>query len=203
MKIGMFYCSLWLLTSCASRLVVTSEPADAKVYVRTPGTTEKVDLGQTPMEMKTTQLQEKSRLQNNSGEYRELIVEKEGFKSQILFLPVARFANIETKVFAKLEPLPPTQPEVAEQLVQHLFNAQQFAQTSAFDRAQVELDAALKIYPKFTRALSMRGTLYYLQKNYVESLKWYEKALEVDPQYQDAVKMITRLNELLKKEVKQ
>lgn len=189
-----------LLASCGSALVVTSEPSGASVFVRAPGGVDRVDLGKTPLEMRTSELQSKARVENNSGEYRELIVEHEGFETQTLLLPPARFTTIETKVFAKLTPAPPPRTDLGEQMVQHLFNAQKFAQAADFEKAQLEIDAALKVHPRFVRAMSMRGTIFYLQGNFLESLKWFEKALEVDPQYQDAVRMITVLREKLRTE---
>lgn len=190
--------TLTVLSGCGSALIVTSEPSSAKIFIRAQGGVDRVELGQTPLEMRTSELQEKAKINSNSGEYRELIIEAEGFESQKLFLPPARFTTLETKIFAKLEPAKPAETAVGEQMVQHLFNAQQFAQASDFEKAQVELDSALKVHPKFVRALSMRGTVYYLQGNFLESLKWFEKALEVDPQYQDAVKMIAAIREKLK-----
>ncbi len=199
MRVFIFSLILGLcFVGCSSRLVISSEPSEARIFARAPGGSDRIELGKTPLEMKTYELQDKIKIPNNSGEYREISIEKEGFSPQKLMLPAARIGSIETKLYAKLEPLPPPQPELAEKMLQHLFNAQQFAQSKSFDRAQAELDEALRLYPKFTRALSMRGTIFYLQQNYTESLKWYEKAIEVDPQYQEAVKMIARLNELLK-----
>ncbi len=187
-----------ILAGCSSALIVTSEPSGASVFVKTSNGTDRVELGKTPLEMRTSELELKAKIDNNSGEYRELFVESEGFEAQKLFLPPARFTTLETKIFAKLEPSPPPKPELAEQMVQHLFNAQSFAQKADYEKAQLEIDSAIKISPKFARAYSMRGTIYYLQSNFLESLKWYEKALEVDPKNQDSMKMITVLREKIK-----
>lgn len=178
-------------SACGSNLVVQSAPDKATVFIKKPGGVDRVELGKTPLEITTTEMRNKADMESNSNEYRELVVELEGYTPQVLMLPPARFTTLKTTVFAKLELAPPTQVEKSEQMVQHLFNAQSFAQKSDFDKAQRELDEALAISDRFVRAISMRGTIFYLQGNYLDSLKWFEKALELDPKYEEAVKMIT------------
>ena len=62
-------------------------------------------------------------------------------------------------------------------------------------RAQIETDKALEVDPKFVRSLSMKGSLYYMQKNYNEAVAWFEKALAVDNSFEEAVKMIAKIKQ--------
>lgn len=180
-----------LLAGCGSTLVITSDPSDAKVFLKKPGGTDKVQLGVTPLEIRTSEVQEKADIANNSNEYRELIVEKDGYGSQNLFLPPTRFTTLKTQIFAKLDKTPDSEVAKGELMVQHLFNAQKFAQKLDFEKAHLELDKALAISPDFVRAISMRATIFYLQGKFAESLVWYEKALKLEPEYEEAVKMIS------------
>lgn len=158
-----------------------------------------VELGQTPVELTTSQLQEKVKIENNSSQYRELVIKMDGYTSQVLMLPPARFTTLKTEVFAKLDKTPEDEKTKAERMVQHLFNAQKFAQNLDYERAHREVDMALAISPEFVRAISMQGTLFFLQGKYVDSLKWFERAIEIEPEFSDAIKMIAAVKEKLNK----
>lgn len=41
----------------------------------------------------------------------------------------------------------------------------------------------------------MKGSIFYLQKNYDEALKWFEKALAADSSFEEAVKMINKIKQ--------
>lgn len=182
---------------CGSTLVITSDPSDAKVYLKKPGGSDRVELGVTPLEIRTSEVQEKADIANNSNEYRELIVVKDGYGSQNLFLPPTRFTTLKTQIFAKLDKTPDSEVAKGEQMVQHLFNAQKFAQKTDFEKAHLELEKSLAISPDFVRAISMKATVYYLEGKYAESLVWYEKALQLEPEYEEAVKMISAVRSKL------
>lgn len=185
------------VVGCGSTLVITSDPSDAKVYLKKPGATDRVELGVTPLEIRTSEVQEKADISNNSNEYRELIVVKDGYGSQNLFLPPTRFTTLKTQIFAKLDKTPDSEVAKGEQMVQHLFNAQKFAQKTDFEKAHLELEKSLAISPDFVRAISMKATVYYLEGKYAESLVWYEKALQLEPEYEEAVKMISAVRNKL------
>ena len=191
----MIFCTYFV--GCGSTLVITSDPSDAKVYLKKPGGTDKVELGVTPLEIRTSEVQEKADIANNSNEYRELIVVKDGYGSQNLFLPPTRFTTLKTQIFAKLDKTTDSEIAKGEQMVQHLFNAQKFAHKSDFEKAHLELEKSLAISPDFVRAISMKATIYYLEGKYAESLVWYEKALQLEPEYEEAVKMISAVRSKL------
>lgn len=186
-----------LFVGCGSTLVITSDPSDAKVYLKKPGGSDKVELGVTPLEIRTSEVQEKADIPNNSNEYRELIVVKDGYGSQNLFLPPTRFTTLKTQIFAKLDKTPDSEIAKGEQMVQHLFNAQKFAQKLDYEKAHVELEKSLAISPDFVRAISMKATVYYLEGKFAESLVWYEKALQLEPEYEEALKMISAVRSKL------
>jgi hypothetical protein len=43
----------------------------------------------------------------------------------------------------------------------------------------------------------MMGSIYFLQKNYNESLSWYEKSLKGDPSNQDSLMMVAHIEKLI------
>ena len=102
---------------------------------------------------------------------------------------------MSTTVLAKLKP-GAEEGRVANVLLQHLFNAQKLANDADFERAQIEIDKALELDPKFVRAMSLKGSILFLQKKYEESLSWFEKALTLEPQFSDAIKMSSQIRKI-------
>jgi len=112
-----------------------------------------------------------------------------------MLVPAARMGTRETIIVAKLKP-GQEESKVAQKLLQYLFNAQKFATQREFSRAHEEVDKALAIDSKFTRAVSFKASVYFIQKQYAESLSWFEKALSYDPNYEDANRMVVYLKRL-------
>jgi tetratricopeptide (TPR) repeat protein len=53
-----------------------------------------------------------------------------------------------------------------------------------------EVDKVIGENPNFIRAISMKGAILYSQQKLDESLAMYEKALALDKQFDEAVRMI-------------
>jgi tetratricopeptide (TPR) repeat protein len=182
-----------LLDGCSSMFVVKSDPAVADVYYLDPKTGLKKELGKTPLEMKDSAVKEAVG-EVPSGGYFTVIVEQKGFIPERLMVPATRFGTMVTQINVKLKPgSQEKEVRIAKDILDHLFLAQKFAVAKEYDRAQAELDRILNDFPEFARALSMRASIYYVQKNYAESLKWYELALKSDPEMEDAVRMTAKI----------
>lgn len=182
------------LAGCASVLAVKSEPLQADVFVLDSKTGDRKSLGKTPIEMPMLTFREVAGANINSGQYFTLLVEKQGFVSERLQIPASRFGTLVTALNVKLKQGNSAKEErAAREVLDHLFLAQKFAVSRQYERAQIELDRILADFPGFPRALSMRASIYYMQKNYTESLKWYEEALKVDPQMEDAILMSAKI----------
>lgn len=185
-----------LISGCmTSKIVVKSEPSESNVFIRPSGVEEKSPIGKTPVTMSFSELEQKIKISPSSGEFFELVVEKEGYQSERLLIPSPRMGHVETIVLAKLKS-GENEGKVASRLLQHLFNAQKLANEREFERAQMELDKAFAIDEKFTRAMSLRGSIFFIQQKYDESLKWFQKALNIDPQFEDAIKMISQIKKI-------
>lgn len=185
----------FLTAGCAtSTFTVTSEPQQADVYFVSPVSGEKRVVGRTPLTLPMSEF--KSVLGNdvNSGQYFPLLVEKNGFLSQTFQLPATRYGTLVTSLSVKLKAgSDESEQKTAKMIIDQIFLAQKYAITQQFERAHIELDKVINAFPKFARALSMRASIYYAQKNWAESLKWYEEALKADPQMDDAVKMAAKV----------
>lgn len=181
-------------SGCSATFKVKSDPISADVSIQDPKTGEKKLLGKTPIELSTGAV--KSAVGDNllSGEYFTVIVEKTGFLAEKLMVPSSRFGVMVLQLDVKLKSGRSLKEEsMAKDILNHLFLAQKFARSKEYERAQMELDKILNTTPDFARALAMRGSIFFLQKNYPESLKWYEQAISEDPQMEDAVKMATKI----------
>jgi tetratricopeptide (TPR) repeat protein len=185
------------ITNCTSLFVVNSEPGKSDVYYLDSTTKEKKILGQTPYQIDVSELRTKAGESFTSGDFFTVIVEKPGYLGETYNIPTTRFGMLVTQLNAKLkEGNTEAEKRMAKEIIDHIFLAQKFALMQQFERAHIEVDKILTSYPTFPRALSMRATLYYVQKNYIESAKWYEEALKADPQFDEAIKMLARVKDL-------
>lgn len=197
LRIGLIVSALMPLCACSSIFTVKSDPLEAEVSYQSPKTGEKKPLGKTPLSMPSADLRKAIGDDIKSGEFFTVVVEKKGFATQSFSVPVAKFGTMVTALDVKLKPsTADKEANAAQDIINHLFLAQKLALSSQYERAQIELDKILAEYPTFPRALSMRASIFYAQKNYSESLKWYDEALKADPQMEDAVKMSAKVRAL-------
>jgi tetratricopeptide (TPR) repeat protein len=188
------------LNGCASRLVVKSDPSEAEVFAQKSETGERISLGATPLEITRSDFEKRTGFSMPTGDFVDLIVEKRGYRTEHYLLPTGRFGTLTNGLNVKLQE-GAKEDLLAGEILQILFTTQKFAVQGEYERAQIELDKAFKLSPRFARALSMRASVYYLQKKYEESLKFFEEAIKVDPQMDDAIKMISKLRKMLNKPV--
>ncbi len=185
-------------SNCSSQMKVKSDPVQADIFVLDSKTGEKKPLGKTPLELPALTVKETAGDSLSSGEYFTLLVEKQGYVSEKLLVPSTHFGTLVTSIDVKLKQgNAPKEERLAKDILDRLFLAQNLAQNREYERAQLELDKILTDSPQFARALSMRASIYYIQKNYQDSLKWYQKALDADPQMQEAIRMTAKIHTLL------
>ena len=187
--------SFLILNGCAgSTFSVKSDPMQAEVFIENNKTGEKKSIGVTPLDIPLATVKETAGEEVMAGEYFTEVIEKKGYLSQKLNIPATRFGTMITQLDVPLKAGDqPKQIHVAGEILDHLFVAQKMALSKEYERAQVEIDKVLSISPDFARAFSMRGSIYFIQKNYNESLKWYEEALKADSKMEEAIKMIARI----------
>jgi tetratricopeptide (TPR) repeat protein len=71
---------------------------------------------------------------------------------------------------------------------QHEARGRAFIQAEKFPEALVELNQAIQLDPKATRALNARGYVYLRQRDYQHALADFDTAIRLDPQYANAYK---------------
>ncbi len=186
---------LALLCGCASTFKVNTDPPQADVYVQ-DAAGQKKSIGKSPIEMPASAMKELVG-ETASGEFFTIVIERKDFVTERYLVPASRFGTLVTSLDVKLKAgQGPKEERAAREALDRLFLAQKLALTKQYERAQIELDRLITDFPDFPRAMSMRASVYYLQKNYPEALKWYDEALKVDPKLEEAVKMSAKVREL-------
>ncbi|MBN8536591.1 MAG: tetratricopeptide repeat protein [Deltaproteobacteria bacterium] len=195
-----FLCILNYIFLCGCStpsFVVKSDPLQADVFVQDPKSSDKKPIGKTPLQLPLTEVRKTLGNSVGPGEFFNVIIEKQGFLPQTYAVPATKFGTMIVQYDIKLKPgNAPKEVRIAKEILDHIFVAQKLALLQQFERAQIELDKVIIPFPNFARALSMRASIYFAQKNYVESLKWYEEAIKNDPELDDAIKMIAKIKTL-------
>lgn len=192
---------LLAISGCGTtQFKVVTEPELADVYIINPETKEEKNLGQTPLLKTDKDLEEHLKGQNYPGGLVNIIVKKDGFKDKDIWVPINAGGNLGTQLVLKLDPTVSSADELktAQDLLQKLFLSQQFARTSQLERALIEIDKILEVFPKFDRALSMKAAIHYAKGEFEESLKWYESALAVNPELKTAIDMAGKVRDTLR-----
>jgi tetratricopeptide (TPR) repeat protein len=190
---------LLAITGCSSTFEVLSTPAQADVSYMDPKTQEKKSLGQTPLSIPMSQIEDALGEKGAEGaSFISIVVEKAGHQTQSIAIPRSSFGTMVMSLDVKLkEGDDKIQVGKADDILKRFFLAQRFTNNKEYQRALSEIDRIIEIAPGFARAYSMKGSIYFVQKNFAESLKWYEQAVKLDPQMEEAVKMIARVNTLM------
>jgi tetratricopeptide (TPR) repeat protein len=200
-KVSTIFIATLFLCSCSTTFKVTSDPVEASVSLVT-GENEKAErklIGKTPLEMPMEEFSSKLGKDVPAGGFFKLAVSKEGFEEELLSLPASSFGTRVSDINVKLKKNSEEKAKelkTAQDILNQLFLAQRFARAQQFERALIELDKILTQQPTFARALSMKGSIYFAQKNYAESIKWYEEAIKADPQMDETIKLLARARDV-------
>lgn len=190
------------LSACSSSLKISSQPEKVSVFVKNEESGEKTKLGETPLLKKDQELKDLIADIGMPGKFVRLSFEKEGFQSKDFWVQLSPAGNISTEMNIQLkrveEKSNKEQLETAQEIVKKLFLAQKLARAKDFERALIEIDKVLEGYPEFSRALSMKASIYYARGDFKESLDWFEKSIDVDPELDHSIKMASMIRKQLK-----
>jgi len=190
----LYFFVLILTFGCSTKFVVKSEPPEANVYFLDVKTGEKKSIGKTPLEMPAEDVKKAVENMPTAGEFYTVVVEKNGFETQTFSLPTAQYTTLVTALDVKLkEGNVQRELKLAKSILDQMFLAQKFALKNQFERAHIELDKIIEQFPSFSKALSMRASVYFAQKNYPESLRWFEESLRLEPTSEESIKMAAKL----------
>lgn len=196
---------LLTLSACATApFKVSSEPDQAKVYLVDSETKEKKELGLTPVLKTAKEIKELMGGNISAGQTLNIYIEKDGYQDKEIWLPASAGGNLGTQINVTLqEGLSSSEKmKTAGDIVDKLFLSQKYAKSQQFERALIEIDKVLETFPEFDRALTMKAAILYGQGSFKESLKWYENALEINPELQHAIDMSAKIRKTLKMPVR-
>lgn len=189
----MIFLSVFFILSCTSKIKIQSDPGEAEVFVSQQNSLDRRSLGKTPLELNYTDLLEKAGGTPKTGDFVLLTFQAKDFETEKVLLPVPVLGTLTSNLNVKLQNSTERKENLAKEILGRVHNAQKFAQAGNFERALIEVDKVLELDPTFVRGLSLKGSIYYLQKNYKEALSWFEKALAADNSFDEAVKMINKI----------
>lgn len=184
--------SSFFFVSCSSKLTIQSQPPDAQVFIAVQGKKDKTSAGKTPLEFTEAQLQTLLNISAQTSEWLQVTFEKKDFNTQTIFIPSNRWGELQKIVKVELEPTQDSST-VVQKIIRYLFNAKKFAETRQYDQAHQELDKTLQLDSNMAQAMAMKGGVYFLQGNYIESEVWYKKAITLDPSMSEAVQMLEKI----------
>lgn len=191
----------FLLGACSSApFKVVSEPDQAEVFIVDASSKSEKKIGMTPLTKTRKDLAEQLKGQNQPGNLVNVVIKKDGFKTKDIWLPTSAGGHFPTSLNLKLTPSTSKSAEMktASEIMERVFLAQQYAKTKQLERALIEIDKVLEQFPKFDRAMTMKAAILYGQNNMKESLKWYENALEVNPELTSAIQMSGKIRKSLR-----
>lgn len=183
-----------LLAGCSSpQLKVLSEPPGAEVFASQQGSQERRSLGKTPLDINYRDLREKAGFSPEAGDFFVLTLETKDNEPEKVLVPTMSLGLRSLTVRANLGQK--RESKNANAILQRMHLAQKFAQSGDYERAHIECDKIIEADAHIVRAMSLKASIFYLQKNYKDSMKWYEKALAEDGSFDEAIKMIAKIKQ--------
>jgi hypothetical protein len=185
--------SFWL-SSCSSKFIVRSDPPQADVSIIDSRSGEKKVIGKTPLEMSMSDL---AYVATDPAGFMTVEVATKGFITEKFFLPKSKFGTLVSELEVKMKPGDdPKQFQMAKQVLDSLFLSQKYANSGQYPRALEEVDRVLDVFPEFARGLSLKASILFLMKKFDESTDFYQRAIKIDPQQEDSIKMLAKIEEV-------
>ena len=194
-KILLLFSLALSISSCSSKLVVQSTPTEAEVYMSAPGKNNPIKMGVTPLELKEGEISDKLQISPGQSGLLEVTFKKKTFQTKTMLVPANRWGETARLINVSLVSGDDNKT-YAQLMVRHLMNAQKLAQSRQYEQALTELDRSLAFNADFAPALVMKGSVFFLQQQFVEAEKWYKRALEAAPDTEEAVKMLERIKKI-------
>jgi tetratricopeptide (TPR) repeat protein len=181
------------LQSCAGTVQIKSFPEEADVYILGGSKEDKTSLGKTPLTKKTSELGDKT----NKGPV-VLIIEKPGFQAHRYILPILGSGNLSIDVH--LSPAAGMLSTTTNKIITMLFQAERYLMENRPDEALKTAEEIKKINGNIAAAYHIAGAAYIMQKDTTKSRFEWARALELDPENNEAQKMLESLDEGQKKQ---
>lgn len=183
------FLTAFITAGCSTSVNIKTNPEGADVTVSSGD--KFVLLGKSPLTVKEKKIAEKLGVSLSSINYYKLTASRNGEVSETVLVPIGSWGRRSTTIVI---PMDNTSTAAApDRVLRHIVNAQKFAESKQLLKSHGELDEALKLSPKFSYAMSMKGALYYADKDFQRSKEWYTKALNADPGNTEALMMLQDL----------
>lgn len=187
---------LIILASCGTTSVrVLSVPEDAQVSVIDSNGTATI-IGKTPFTASEADVYK------GSSRYSQIRISKDNYQPQEVVLMKSPNGS-ESTINVQLKRDESNQ-NIGEQVAQQEKVASAIARANAliaskqFAEAENIVLAFVENYPSVSVGYDYLGNIYYLQKKYQKALKFYNKALNLNPQNADRRAVVEKLQNLVK-----
>ena len=186
-----------LLQSCSSTtaIKITSSPADAKVSV-VDNSGGEVAIGKTPLS--ATEMD----VFKSSARYSQIKVKKEGYLDQEIVLLKSTFGseinlNVQLKKDENVQNVG-EQTAIQEKVASTIARANALIQSKQYNDAEQVMMVFVEQFPSVSIGYDYLGNLNYLQNKYSRALRYYTKAVNLNPNNAERKVIVDKLQNLVK-----
>ena len=174
------------LSACGSSsfLHLDSSPSQAKISVKPLGTGAFKEIGETPISLKTSQIEESL---NGSGPV-TVTFTKNGYRAKEIL--VSDISQLTQSVKVNLEPMSSLEdPSLVNAQIEAIFEVQRLIRVKKFDEALKVISKLKADAPHLSAPYEMEGGIYYVKGQLAESLDSYRNAVRLNPKSVEAIRM--------------
>ncbi|MCB0367899.1 MAG: tetratricopeptide repeat protein [Bdellovibrionales bacterium] len=166
------------LSACSttSHVVIRSEPSAAKVFFIDKRTGQNALLGTTPISF------ERDFSNKNNDQIMQLRIEKDGFEPKNT--AIASFGGQDTFVDIRLNTVASSKKEISDAFEKSrvlLSQINRLVLTNRYSEALLNIEKILELDPKNSEALSAKGSVLFLMKDFDGARKFWTQALDLNP----------------------
>lgn len=171
--------------STSQEISIKSTPEKADVFIKELGAAKLEKIGQTPVVLSQDIVK---KIVTPGRAPTVIVVKRAGYIKQQVLMNSLGNTNIEYNL--KLE-----ENNIANMMTKiddvgsELFEAQRLIRTGSYDNSLKILEKLDEKYPYSSLINELRGAAYYMQKDYVNSLVYYDSAVKYNQKNTDAYKM--------------
>lgn len=174
----------WGAVLIAAQVDITSNPSESEVYIVNPSTRESTMIGETPY---NDDIGSSLRSLGLDSSY-IIEIRRVGFKPYRLL--VSNINRTKLEIDASLE----VDSDIErlndyDLLIGQILHVVRYIRTQDFDSALLELENLEKRFPQFSVIYELRGSIFYLNREFRRALSMYRKAFSLNPLNRDAFRM--------------
>jgi tetratricopeptide (TPR) repeat protein len=185
------------LSACSSSSVirVQSTPAEADISVIDTNGAATV-IGKTPL------TSSEADIYKNGNQYAQVKIKKEGYAEQEIVLmksPQGSDTSLTVQLIKEeVNSNKVDQTMTFEKIASSIARANGLLQSKQYDEAEATMLNFSEQYPTVSVGFDYLGNINFLQKRYAKALKYYNRAMNLNPQNTDRKMIIERIQTLVK-----